>query len=62
MACDTICWKCKNACGNCSWSRSYEPVEGWDAKPTKVVNYVRGQETITDSFNVRHCPQFVKDR
>lgn len=62
MSCDTICWKCANACGKCSWSRSYKPVEGWDAKATKVVNHSCGKDIIVDSFKVKHCPQFVKDR
>lgn len=32
---ETLCWTCQNACGGCSWSKSFTPVEGWDAKPTK---------------------------
>ena len=62
MSCDTLCWKCQKAGGKCSWSKCFEPVEGWDAKPTKVIDYCGGKQIITDSFNVRHCPEFVKDR
>jgi len=62
MARETICWECKNACGKCSWSSRLEPVEGWDAKPTKVVDYAAGKKVITDSFKVKHCPLFAKDR
>jgi predicted nucleic acid-binding Zn ribbon protein len=46
---ETLCWTCQNACGGCSWSRSFEPVEGWEAKPS------------ADSFFVINCPQFIPD-
>jgi predicted nucleic acid-binding Zn ribbon protein len=45
----SLCWDCQNACGGCSWSRSFEPVEGWEAKPSE------------DSFFVINCPQFIPD-
>lgn len=48
---ETLCWYCEKACGNCSWSKNFTPVEGWKADPTKV------QETI-DSFVVHECPKF----
>ena len=32
----TLCWKCKNAVpikdAGCSWSRAFQPVEGWTAE------------------------------
>lgn len=56
---ETLCWKCKNAYGNCSWSKRFKPVEGWTAVPTKVNVGYKGQ---TDSFLVIECPQFIKSR
>lgn len=62
MARETICWKCKKACGKCSWSSRLEPVEGWDATPTKVVDSASGRRIVTDTFKVNHCPEFVEGR
>ena len=28
---ETICWGCSKACGHCSWSKEFKPVDGWDA-------------------------------
>ena len=50
----TLCWICNNACGRCSWSKDYKPVEGWKAKPTKI----RFQDIEDDSFCVIECPEF----
>ncbi len=50
---ETLCWTCQNACGGCSWSRSFTPVEGWEAKPTK--------NEQTDSYRVISCPEFIPD-
>ena len=54
----TLCWKCENACGDCSWSDHWEhrPVPGWKAVPTqmKLNNYRNGE-----SFIVIECPEFV---
>ena len=49
----TLCWKCSN-CGNCSWSRSFKPVEGWNAKPTCFVD----REKVVHSYIVASCPEF----
>ena len=56
----TICWDCKNAVLGCSWSKNFEPVEGWKAVPTKLSAGDHNDETI-DSFDVRECPEFVPD-
>lgn len=56
---DTICWVCKNATGNCSWSRSLKPVEGWKAKKTKIlIRRVIGKVEYEDSYIVKTCPQY----
>ena len=43
---DTLCWGCEKACGGCSWSKKFVPVEGWKAIPTEK------------SFDVYECPEF----
>ena len=67
MAHKTLCWECENACGKCSWSRDFTPVEGWSAKPTKILSNTTmlNEEgkivcvpTFVDSFDVYDCPQF----
>lgn len=52
----TLCWRCKNAAGFCSWSdKSFTPVDGWTAIPTKIKN---GRNDYMDSFEVIECPLF----
>ncbi len=51
---ETLCWKCCKTCGGCSWTKSFIPVKGWKAKPTKV-NQVTG---VDDSYMVIDCPEF----
>lgn len=53
----SLCWVCANALGGCSWSQSFEPVEGWDAVPC----IIHGNGMEVPSFHVRSCPQFVRD-
>ena len=51
-----LCWYCKNAIGNCSWSRCFEPVKGWTAKPTTI----KYDETLTKSYRITECPEFIR--
>ena len=51
----TLCWDCKNACGGCSWSRSFVPVKGWDAKETSL----KSAEGDIKSYFVTMCPEFI---
>lgn len=57
----TLCWKCKNAvpdgCYGCSWSKEFEPVEGWVAEEDKIV----GDGEILTSYRVIFCPEFIKE-
>lgn len=53
----TLCLICQKAGGNCSWSKDFTPVEGWNAKPTKI--RCREQKTgYIDSYHVIECPEF----
>ena len=58
----TLCWKCERACGGCSWSADFVPVDGWEAIPTKIAAdrgyYV---EKEINSFIVTNCPLFKDD-
>ena len=53
----SICWDCENACCGCSWSRWFEPVEGWTAKPV-VITQCGGK---TPTYLVYACPEFKRD-
>lgn len=57
-----LCWTCARACGGCSWSRSFTPVNGWTAEQTEL--YVdRGEyETHrTTSYKITACPLYKND-
>ena len=58
----TICWECDNCYGGCSWSRSFKPVEGWQAveNHTTVKNGKYIEERT--SYTVLKCPEFTRDR
>ena len=68
---ETLCWSCDNACGGCSWSQEFRPIEGWDAEPTARSvtrpihsgSILRGHrfETVR-SYRVRSCPEYSPDR
>lgn len=51
-----LCWDCKNACGGCSWSSCFKPVDGWDAKESLV------KDSSGDfySYTVKQCPEFIR--
>lgn len=52
---ETLCWDCVNAVKKCPWSRSFKPVPGWDAIPTKIkMECAR----LSDSYMVKDCPMF----
>ena len=55
---DQLCWTCKNACGGCSWSSEFKPVEDWTAKKTKL-RLTRGEHT--QSFEITECPEYIPD-
>lgn len=58
---ETLCWKCEvPGTGGCSWDRSFEPVEGWTATPTRIsLGY---NQTSTESFVVHDCPLYRAEK
>lgn len=50
-----LCWRCKNSCGTCSWSRSLIPVKGWKAEPS----IVRNCGVNFNTYSIKECPQFI---
>lgn len=56
-----LCCYCKNFAGGCSWSRRFQPVEGWTATRT-LINHGRNGEKdrITESYLITKCPEYVK--
>lgn len=64
----TICWHCQNAVPDldgrrgCPWSRSFQPVPGWDAARTDLMAYRGvGKWISLGSYLVRSCPLYVSD-
>lgn len=58
-----LCWECEKACGRCSWSSSFTPVPGWNAKPTKIISYTaigggKRKKFYVDSYEIHDCPEF----
>ena len=63
----TICWSCKKALGDCSWSKLdedkkeilFKPVDGWVAEKTSLLMYsYDGTKRHVTSYNVESCPQY----
>jgi hypothetical protein len=54
---ENICFNCKKACGECSWSLNFTPVEGWTATPS-VVNDL-GE--LKNTYHITSCPEFTSD-
>ena len=50
-----LCWRCKNACGGCSWSQCLKPVDGWTAIPT-IIHDDGGDFS---SYDIKKCPEFI---
>lgn len=57
---DQPCWDCKNACGGCSWSRNFTPVNGWVAEPTTITYKTGDILHTTDTYKIFECPEFKK--
>ena len=49
------CFLCAKACGLCSWSYDYEPIEGWDASP-----YYDRSDRLW-SYDIKYCPEYAPD-
>lgn len=49
---ESLCWRCDRAIGGCSWSRSFTPIEGWEAQYNPTIK----------SYHVISCPEYEPDR
>jgi len=49
------CFLCAKACGLCSWSYDYEPIEGWVAD----AYYDRSDRLW--SYDIKYCPEYEPD-
>ena len=58
---NSLCFDCQNAVCGCSWSKRFEPVEGWVAKPVKLKADNKYNRYI-DSYMVEQCPLFIADK
>jgi hypothetical protein len=50
------CWRCERACGGCTWSKNGKPVDGWEATPTIIRDYIGD----FPSYKITYCPEFIK--
>lgn len=58
-----ICIDCQKACGGCSWSRSFTPVEGWTAEKVVIRNGIIDHKVRnTETYHIIECPEFVRDK
>ena len=61
----SLCQSCQKAVPSgdcrCSWSDHFEPVEGWTAIPTRIVDAESSGDTAFSSFCVMDCPEFLED-
>lgn len=48
---NTCCEQCKNACGDCSWSKDFTPIKGWKTRRSK-------DRDRTDGLKILYCPEF----
>ena len=51
---DQPCWDCQNACGGCSWSQGFQPVQGWVAESYYIV------ADDQYSYDIKYCPEFIR--
>ena len=52
------CWTCKKACGGCSWSREFIPIDGWTAEKSIIPHNREHAET----YKIIDCPEYIPDR
>lgn len=61
----SLCQSCQKAVPHsecrCSWSDHFEPVDGWTAIPTRIIESNDGDEDSFASFCVTDCPEFLDD-
>ena len=62
-----ICFDCKKACGDCSWSETdpntkkgrFEPVPGWTAEKTVLNVGMNGtNRNFVETYHITACPLF----
>lgn len=61
---NTLCELCEKACGFCSWSREFRPVEGWEAIRSDIVERDSASDRrmkvrVSESYIVVSCPEFL---
>lgn len=57
-----ICSVCAKAAGQCSWSKNFTPVFGWQAKKTLIRHIVNGKRDLDiESYKIDYCPEFLYD-
>lgn len=61
----SICWKCKNAVPSASsgrsWSRAFQPVEGWTEERKHTAKGNGSTEDVYETYCVTACPEYRKN-
>ena len=52
-----LCWRCKNACGGCSWSQHLIPIKGWLAKKS----IIHDNDGDIRTYEIEFCPEFIEE-
>ena len=50
------CFVCKKSINGCSWSKNFEPVDGWIAIKVKLDGWRK-----TETYKIFSCPEFEYD-
>ena len=55
-----ICWNCKKNQGECPWSRSFKPVEGWTATEGETYTFTdrQGNPYKSVGYHITACPLY----
>lgn len=63
---ESLCFSCRRCNADMCrwfWINNPKPVDGWDARPRMLsISGKRGYEKKIQTYDVRHCPNFVPDR
>ena len=59
---EQLCFHCRKACGGCTWSKKFKPIEGWKATPTMIKSTRHGgkKRILIESYKVVECPEYER--
>lgn len=54
------CWTCTKACGECSWSRTLKPIDGWKAEKVPFKTGL-ADKSSDFTYKIIECPEYEKE-